>query len=202
MAPRAAASSSSAADIVSIQATSAPPSARPLACSVKAATALSMVRAPSSSKSSPVGPMEPATTISLPLSSATVRAIVAASRFNSVARSCRLSSFSRKRVAPKLLVRMMSEPASTKRRCRAATFSGKSSGRIRGLARGEAHVEVVGACRAVGDQSPTLGKQLAQSVGHRNRLRLERPFGRLRGLSSAPPQRLSKRTHRAECQTP
>ncbi len=71
IAPLAAARISSPADIVSIQQTSAPPAFSPSACSVKAATASSSVSAPSGTKSSPVGPMEPATTIGRRAASAT-----------------------------------------------------------------------------------------------------------------------------------
>ena len=65
-------SSSSFDDMVSIQMTSAPPLARAWACSAKAAAPSAMVRGPSGSNSSPVGPMSPATTISRPLAGAFV----------------------------------------------------------------------------------------------------------------------------------
>ena len=77
-APVAAARISSAADIVSIQATSAPPSFRPSASSPNDSTAELSVSAPSGSNSSPVGPTEPATTIGRGDASATSQAISAA----------------------------------------------------------------------------------------------------------------------------
>ena len=72
IAPFAAARISSPADIVSIQQTSAPPAFKPFACSVKSATASSSVSAPSGTKSSPVGPIEPATTTGRAAASAIV----------------------------------------------------------------------------------------------------------------------------------
>ena len=110
----AAARISSSADMVSIQITSAPPSLRPSICSTKTSTASSSVSGPSGAKRSPVGPTEPATTTGRPAASATARAFSAARRFSSRVRSSRLCSISRRRLAPKELVRMMSAPASTK----------------------------------------------------------------------------------------
>src|SRR5712671_5537706 len=62
VAASAAAFTSSGDDIVSIHATSAPPSRNPLICVLNDATAISWVSVPIGSNSSPVGPTEPATT--------------------------------------------------------------------------------------------------------------------------------------------
>ena len=87
----AAAMTSSLADMVSIHRTSAPPSASASACSVKHATAASWVSVPMGSKSSPVGPMEPATSACRPVFSAWAatarRAKVAAATLSSRTRS-------------------------------------------------------------------------------------------------------------------
>ena len=80
IAPCTAASTSSAADMVSIQSTSAPPAANACACSAKAAAASSMVSGPRGTISSPVGPIEPATTTGRPAASATPRATRAAAQ--------------------------------------------------------------------------------------------------------------------------
>ena len=83
--------------------------------------------------SSPVGPIEPPTSTGRSASSAASRATLAAARFSSATRPCALCSFSRARLPPKLLVRMMSEPASTKPRCTARTASGRSTFHSSGL---------------------------------------------------------------------
>ena len=70
-AARAAARISSGADMVSIQATSAPPSRRPSICSMKTSTASSSLNGPSGARRSPVGPTDPATTTGRPALSAT-----------------------------------------------------------------------------------------------------------------------------------
>ena len=123
----AAARISSGADMVSIQATSAPPSRRPSICSMKISTASSSLNGPSGARRSPVGPTDPATTTGRPALSATLRAILAARRLSSRVRPSRLCSIRRRRLAPKVLVRMMSEPASTKDRCRLSIRSGCSA---------------------------------------------------------------------------
>ena len=86
-APASAASTSSREDMVSTQSRSAPPSASARAWSAKTSQARSIVRAPSGAKSSPVGPMEPATRIGRSLSSATRRAMRAAATLSSATRS-------------------------------------------------------------------------------------------------------------------
>ena len=62
-----AAKTSSNAEMVSIQSISTPPLANASACSVNAATAASWVSMPRGVNNSPVGPIDPATAISLPL---------------------------------------------------------------------------------------------------------------------------------------
>ncbi len=123
----AAARTSSGADIVSIQMTSAPPAASPSICSRKTATASSRVSAPSGSNRSPVGPTEPATTTGRSAASATPRAMAAAALANSVTRCSARWRANRLRLHPNVLVRMMSAPASTKRWCRRATRAGWST---------------------------------------------------------------------------
>ena len=113
--------------MVSIQATSAPPSRRPSICSTKISTASSSLNGPSGARRSPVGPTEPATTTRRPALSATLRAISAARRLSSRVRASSLCSIRRRWFAPKLLVRMMSEPASTKAWWRLAIRSGCSA---------------------------------------------------------------------------
>ena len=81
-----AASTSSRADMVSIHKTSAPPSARASACSVKAAIALSRSRAPRGTNNSPVGPIEPATITLRPALSAMSLASIAAALLSSYTR--------------------------------------------------------------------------------------------------------------------
>ena len=77
----------------------------------------------------------------------------------------RLCSMSRRRLPPKLLVRMMSAPASTKARCSARMRSGWSAFQSSGVSPGgEAHGEKVGAGRAVGEQRPAFGQQGLQHV--------------------------------------
>ena len=78
MAAVAAACTSSGDDMVSIHATSAPPSFRPRISSLNDATASVWLRAPIGSNSSPVGPTEPATTTGRSAPSATLRANSAA----------------------------------------------------------------------------------------------------------------------------
>src|SRR5271165_5808723 len=126
-AARAAARISSAADMVSIQTTSAPPSRRPSICSTKTSTASSSPSGPSGAKMSPVGPTEPATTILRLALSATARAFSAASRLSSPTLSSSPCRASRRRLPPKLLVRTMSAPASTKDWCNARIRSGWSA---------------------------------------------------------------------------
>ena len=70
----AAARISSGADMVSIHATSAPPSCRPSICSTNTSTASSSLSGPSGARRSPVGPTDPATTTGRPAASATLRA--------------------------------------------------------------------------------------------------------------------------------
>ena len=82
----AAARTSSGADIVSIQATSAPPSFRPWICSANVSIASASVSAPRGSNNSPVGPTEPATITGRPALSATFRASCAAALANSCTR--------------------------------------------------------------------------------------------------------------------
>ena len=125
-APATAASSSSTAEIVSIHSTSQPPSARASACSANAASPAGRSSAPIGAKISPVGPIEPATRTGRPAPSATARARLAAARFSAPTCACAPCRPSRKRLAPKLLVRMRSEPASTKLWCTARTRSGCS----------------------------------------------------------------------------
>ncbi len=126
MAAVAAACTSSGADMVSIHTTSAPPALRPRISSPNEATAASWVSAPSGSNSSPVGPTEPATTTGRGAASATERASSAAALASSNVRASALCSFKRCGLQPKVLVRMMSAPASTKRWCRPVTSSGRS----------------------------------------------------------------------------
>ena len=121
-----AASSSFSAYIVSIHATSAPPRRSPSACSAKASKASVRVRSPSGSSTSPVGPMEPATTTVRFASSATRRVIPAADSLISTTRSPRPCSASRYRFAPNVLVRMMSAPAATMPWWTDTTFPGSS----------------------------------------------------------------------------
>ena len=109
--PRAAARSSSGAEMVSTQSTSAPPASRPLACSSNMSAAASTVSGPSGAMISPVGPIEPATTTGRPAASAACRAMAAARRLSSKTRSSASCSFSRLALPPKLLVRNRSLPA-------------------------------------------------------------------------------------------
>ena len=77
------------------------------------------------------GPIEPATTAWRPVSSkcwrVASRASCAAAAFSSATRCSALWSFSRGALAPKLLVRMMSAPASRKAPCSHSTSSGFST---------------------------------------------------------------------------
>ena len=133
---------------------------RPSICSAKTSAASSSVSGPSGASRSPVGPTEPATTTRRPALSATSRAISAASRFSSRTRPSSLCSISRRRLPPNELVRMMSAPASTKVWCRARIFSGlRVVPQFRRLARGQPHVEQVGAGRAVGEQRAAFGEK-------------------------------------------
>ena len=127
MAASAAAWNSSMADIVSIQITSAPPSLRPRISSRKTATASSWVSLPSGSNSSPVGPTDPPTTTGWGAASATSRARRAAPAASSCTRASALCSWRRLALQPNVLVRMMSDPASTNCWCRPFTRSGWST---------------------------------------------------------------------------
>ena len=111
--PCIAASSSFSAYRVSIQAMSAPPLRRPSACSAKASNASAYVRSPSGSRTSPVGPIDPATTTGRPAAAAARRAISAPARLIAMTWSPKRCRASRYRLAPKVLVRMMSDPATT-----------------------------------------------------------------------------------------
>ena len=109
----AAAANSSGAEMVSTQSTSAPPSLSPAAVSSNISTAVSWLSVPTVPMISPVGPTEPATTTLRPAASATSRPSAAARRDSSKAREAASCSLSREALAPKELVRKMSEPAST-----------------------------------------------------------------------------------------
>jgi hypothetical protein len=99
-------------DIVSIQMTSAPPATSAMACSAKPATASTNCISPTGSRIPPLGPMSPATRARPPASLAASRAISTAARFSSGTFACRLCIPSRKRLPPKVFVRMICEPAS------------------------------------------------------------------------------------------
>ncbi len=126
-----AAATSSFDDMVSIHNTSTPPLASAIACSRNAATALLWVKAPKGSNSSPVGPIDPATTTSLPVllicASAACRASLAAASLSSATRSWALCNFNRKLVPPKELVKIKSDPASIKLLCSHKISSGRST---------------------------------------------------------------------------
>ena len=97
LAPSMAHSASAKDDIVSTQATSAPPSFKALACSAKASMAASLDKVPIGSGSSPDGPIEPATiTWRSVVASAILRAICAPAVFNSATRVAALWSAKRK----------------------------------------------------------------------------------------------------------
>ena len=167
-APATAASSSSTAEIVSIHSTSQPPSASASACSANAASPglagrarrsarRSRRSAPSSPRPAPAGRRRrrPRGRGAPPPGSARRRA------------PARHAGARRIRLPPKLLVRMRSEPASTKLWWTARTRSGcsrfHSSGDAAGL---EAEREQAGAHGAVGDHHRPAGEQIAQRIGH------------------------------------
>jgi hypothetical protein len=110
--------------MVSIQITSAPPAFSPSICSANTSAAAASVIGPIGSNRSPVGPTEPATITRRPAASATARALRAARRLRSKVRSSSRCSASLRRMPPKLLVRMMSAPASTNIWCRLRMRSG------------------------------------------------------------------------------
>ena len=167
MAAVAAARTSSGADIVSIQMTSAPPAASPSICSRKTATASSWVSAPSGSNRSPVGPTEPATTTGRSAASATPRAMAAAALASSATRCSARWRANRLRLHPNVLVRMMSAPASTKRWCRLATRAGMVDvPELRRLTGLEPHLEVVRARRPVGEEHRSGTEQVGESALH------------------------------------
>ena len=85
-APSTAASTSSSADIVSIQKTSTPPAWSAAACSAKPFTASARSRSPSGARIAPLGPMSPATTASWSGVWATSPARRAAASFSSATR--------------------------------------------------------------------------------------------------------------------
>ena len=198
MAPWTAASTSSAEDMVSIHSRSAPPAARARACSAKAAVASSMVRAPSGTISSPVGPIEPATTTGRPAWSATCRATEAAAWLSSATRSWAWCSLSRCRLPPKLLVRMMSEPACDE----AAMHRGDALGmldvpQLGAVAGGQAEREQAGAHAAVGQQHRPRGQQSVECGGHdQAALTLARRRGRLSATLVRP---TARRRSRSSC---
>ena len=155
IAARAAARISSGADIVSIHATSAPPATRPRICSVNTSTASSSVSAPSGANSSPVGPTDPATTTGRGAASATSRA-------SSAARLVELEH------AVLGVVQLQPVPVAAER-VREDDVGARVDERpvqllhpfgmvdvpeLGRLARLEAHLEVVRAGRAVGEQHP------------------------------------------------
>ena len=78
LAPRTAASASLRSLMVSIHNRSAPPSASPRACSAKASSHAWADTAPRGSSSSPVGPIDPATSMARPVPSAAALALAAA----------------------------------------------------------------------------------------------------------------------------
>ncbi len=115
-APFTASSTSSSEDMVSIHNTSAPPRCNASACSANASMASSGCMSPSGERISPLGPIEPATIISRPETSISFLRISTAAVFSSATRCCALCNFRRKRVPPKVLDNMISEPASIKLR--------------------------------------------------------------------------------------
>ena len=124
-APATAASTSSAEDMVSIQSRSAPPCGQGLRLLGEGGGRLVHGHRRRAARSArPWGPSSRRPATGRPAASATPRASRAAAALSSATRSWAWCSFSRCRVPPKLLVRMMSEPAATKPRCTAATRSG------------------------------------------------------------------------------
>ena len=121
--------------------------------------ASSSVSGPSGASRSPVGPTEPATTTGRPALSATARAISAARRFSSRTRPSSLCSISRRRLPPKLLVRMMSAPASTKRLMQRAIFSGCSTFQSSGVLPRQDRPRTDWCRGAVGEQRTSFGKK-------------------------------------------
>ena len=122
---------SSVLDMVSIHSISTPPSARAFACAAKTSRVAAWVSAPIGSNSSPVGPIEPATSngrrcLSVAVAAA-LRARRAAASLSSGARSCASCSFNRRALPPKELVNTKSEPASKNEAWRPWISSGRST---------------------------------------------------------------------------
>ena len=168
IAARAAARTSSGADIVSIHATSAPPSRRAAICSPNAATAASSVERAERLEEL-AGRPDRAGDHHRP---ARRRGDLAGDRRRRPAPARRRGasapcSVRRWRLQPNVLVRMMSAPASTKRRCSDADLvrcvDVPELGRLAGP---EAHLEVVGARCAVGEQHPPGGEQRLECRSH------------------------------------
>ena len=161
--PCAAARISSAADIVSIQQTSAPPAFSPRACSAKAATASSSVIAPSGTKSSPVGPIEPATTTGRPAASATARASSAPALLISKTRSFGLVQLQPRRVGAE---RVGEDDVGAGLDERAVEAGDRlrplDVPEVRRIAGGEPRREEVGAGRAVGEEHAVGGEKLLE----------------------------------------
>ena len=96
---------------VSITNASTPPSSSPSACSWNASRASSGSMLPSGARYLPSGPIEPTTSTSRPMLSRTSRASLAPRRLISRTRPWRPCAASLKRLAPKVLVSIRSEPA-------------------------------------------------------------------------------------------
>ena len=114
-AARTAASTSSSALIVSIHSRSTPPASSAAACSANAASHASMLMSPSGASSSPVGPIEPATSTGRPdrcvSASASTWPICAAAMLSSRTWRSKPCSDCRKQLPPKLFVTIRSAPA-------------------------------------------------------------------------------------------
>ncbi len=125
-APKIAAFTSRMSWAVSMISRSAPPSIRPVACSVKTSTSFANEMSPSVGSSlagrKPVGPIEPATKRSSP---AALRAISAAFVLISRVRSARPHSSSLRRLPWKVSVSTTSAPASSIELCTPSITSGR-----------------------------------------------------------------------------
>src|SRR5690554_896473 len=126
-APSTAARTSCRSLMVSIHSTSTPPASSAAACWAKPSRASSTLSVPSGSISSPLGPIEPATTTRRPAASAALRTISAPARFSSATRSSSLCSFSRNGLPPNVFVRTICEPALIYASWTARTRSGCST---------------------------------------------------------------------------
>ena len=104
---------------------------KPGICSSKTSIATASVSSPSGSNSSPVGPTDPATTTGRPGAVRDGAASCAAIRLISRDAILHPCSIRRRALPPKVLVRMMSEPASTKPWCSFAPGRGVRGSTVR-----------------------------------------------------------------------